>query len=35
VAFALLNPKMRDRISAVIDELFGEMHPGEKRTLAG
>jgi hypothetical protein len=26
---------MRDRIAAVIDELFGEMHPGEKRTLAG
>jgi UTP--glucose-1-phosphate uridylyltransferase len=35
VAFALMNPEMRDRIAALIEELFGEMHPGERQKAAG
>jgi UTP--glucose-1-phosphate uridylyltransferase len=35
IAFALWNPDMRGRISALIDELFGEMHPTERRKAAG
>ena len=35
IAFALWNPEMRGRISALIDELFGEMHPQERQKAAG
>jgi UTP--glucose-1-phosphate uridylyltransferase len=35
IAFALWNAEMRDRISALIDELFSEMHPAERQKAAG
>lgn len=35
IAFALWNAEMRDRISALIDELFSEMHPTERQKATG